>query len=137
MRGLSLLAATTTIVTVAASGTAGAAALSCRSVNGNVVCAGPGAASCQTVDGKTVCTSGKGDVHQIFGAPGPDHPDPSEAEPDLGGDEAGEPDVLPPVPPDPGRLVIERRGPGGRALSLWRDGHRLRIDTGRLILDVR
>jgi len=32
--------------------------LTCRTVDGNTVCAGPGAVSCQTVNGKTVCTQG-------------------------------------------------------------------------------
>ena len=32
--------------------------LTCRTVDGNTVCAGPGAVSCQTVNGKTICTQG-------------------------------------------------------------------------------
>jgi hypothetical protein len=51
---------------------AGAAALRCRALNGNVTCAGDGAASCQTVDGRTVCASGDGAAAQSFGGPPPD-----------------------------------------------------------------
>ena len=64
-------------------GTAAANSLSCRSVNGNVVCAAPNARSCQTVDGKTVCTSGKGDALQIFGGVPSNLFDPDLEEPDY------------------------------------------------------
>jgi hypothetical protein len=35
-----------------------AQSLTCRSVNGNTVCAGPGATSCQTTNGRTICAQG-------------------------------------------------------------------------------
>jgi hypothetical protein len=112
-------------VALAWCGTAAADSLSCRSVNGNVVCAAPNAQSCQTVDGKTVCMSGKGDAVQIFGGAPPEFQDPALEEPELELDEATR------------RLLIERRGPAGRTLSLWREGRELHIDTGRLQLDIR
>lgn len=121
-------------------GAAAADSLSCRSINGNVTCAAPNARSCQTVDGRTVCTSGRGDAVQSFGGASPDLVDPDLPDPDL--EEV--PDLDEPTYEFPdheldgatGDLVLERRGPFGQ-LSLWRENGRLRIDTGRLQLDLR
>lgn len=115
---------TAALTALAWCGGAAADSLSCRSVNGNTVCAAPNARSCQTVDGRTVCTSGKGDAVQIFGGAPSDFFDPDLEEPDYELDEAT------------GDLIIERRGPAGR-LSLRRENGELRIDTGRLQLNIR
>ncbi|MBK1656809.1 hypothetical protein [Paracraurococcus ruber] len=88
--------------------------LRCQSVNGNVTCAGSGAASCQRVDGRTVCTSGQGGIVQEFG---------------------GRPDAEAARRLAERRLRIERQGPAG-ALTLEREGGRLRLRTDRLDLDV-
>jgi hypothetical protein len=115
---------TAALTALAWCGGAAADSLSCRSVNGNTVCAAPNARSCQTVDGRTVCTSGKGDAVQNFGGAPSDFFDPDLEEPDYELDEAT------------GDLIIERRGPAGR-LSLRRENGELRIDTGRLQLNIR
>jgi hypothetical protein len=129
----SLLAALAIALSV---GPALAETLCCRSVNGNTTCAGSGAVSCQTINGRTTCVSGGGGVVQRFG--GPPAPAPSTtiipAEPE---DEA-EPDA--PERPTPrrmrpgGRLSVERRSEQG-ALSLERDGGRLRLRSERLAVD--
>lgn len=136
MRERSLFASTVALTTLALIGAAAAGSLSCRSVNGNLVCAAPDAASCQTVDGKTVCINGSGDALQIFGASPTETPDALEEDEALEIEEMEGESALPPVPAAPQRLVIERRGPGGRTLSLWRDGRRLHVDTGRVRLDI-
>jgi hypothetical protein len=129
MRTASRLTAMAALVALTWCGGAAAGSLSCRSVNGNTVCAGPGGHSCQTVDGRTVCTSGDGDAVQIFGGATPDLADPDLADPDL-----DEPDYE--LDEATGDLVIERGGPAGR-LSLRRENGELHIDTGRLQLDLR
>jgi hypothetical protein len=115
---------TVALAALACGGAAAADSLSCRSINGNTVCAAPNARSCQTVDGRTVCTSGKGDAVQIFGGAPSDSFDPDLEEPEYELDEVT------------GDLVIERRGPAGR-LPLRRENGEHHIDTGRLQLDIR
>jgi len=92
----------------------GAETLRCQSVNGNVTCAGSGGASCQRVDGRTVCVSGEGNIVQEFG---------------------GRPDAEAARRLAERRLRIERQGPAG-ALTLEREGGRLRLRTDRLDLDL-
>lgn len=94
-----------------------AGSLSCRSVNGNVVCAGPGATSCQTVDGRTVCTSGDGDVVQSFGAPPADLPDEAAPDPD---------EATSATPSSPRRVLVQRHG----------IGRKLVVDTGRVWIEL-
>lgn len=137
MRELSLFTATVALWAMLDQGAA-AGSLSCRSVNGNVTCAGPDAASCQTVDGRTVCVGGGGDVLQMFGASGPDAtggPDGSD-QPLETEETDGEAVLPPPVPQEPRRVVIERRGPWGETFSLRREGRKLRVTTDRLSIDI-
>jgi len=51
---LSILAAAAVVAARAGQ----AQSLTCRTVDGNTVCAGPGAVSCQTVNGRAVCAQG-------------------------------------------------------------------------------
>ena len=136
---LSLLAAA--LAASLSFGPATAETLRCRSVNGNTTCAGSGAVSCQTVNGRTTCVSGGGGIVQQFGGtPASGAPSiESHTEPD---DEA-EPDPRAERPPlrrrpDAGdrRLSIERRGLQGGWLSLEREGHRLRLRTENLAVDL-
>lgn len=107
---------------------AAAETLQCRSVNGNVTCAGDGAASCQTVNGRTVCTGQGGAIVQEFGGRPRRSPPPET-------DEPAEELLLREPPQAPARrLTIERRGSAG-ALSLERDGTRLRLRTEHLSVD--
>ena len=122
---LSLL---TAILAASACGAAHAESLSCRSVNGNVTCVGSGAMSCQTVNGQTTCIGGNGAVVQRFGGAPLSPPSimPEEAEPE---DEA-----IPLPRTRGGRLLMERRGPGGW-MTIERDGTRLRLRSDHLAID--
>lgn len=105
--------------------------LQCRSINGNVTCAGSGAASCQTVNGRTTCVSGGGGVVQHFGSA-------RSAASGAAADEAVDHEAERREADDPVSrrgLAIERRGPGA-ALSLQREGTRLRLRTERLAVDI-
>ena len=131
MTKLGLLASAAMVTLAALTGQAAAGSLACRSINGNVVCAGPGGTSCQTVDGRTECVSATGDVRQSFGGPTGEVPETPDAE----GAEAEAPDATAESAPMPRRLV-ERPGPGGRAISVVRDGRRLRVENGRTVIEI-
>jgi hypothetical protein len=126
-----------------------AEALTCRSVDGNVVCAGRGGSACQTINGRTTCVKGpdmacdrvagrttcsNGSAVQSYGSGAPSEDDEDE---DRAADEA----TAPAVPGGPAataeRLHIERRDAlSGRTLSIDRDGRRLHLRNGSVELDI-
>jgi hypothetical protein len=95
--------------------------LRCQSVNGNVNCVGPSAASCQTVNGRTTCVSRNGDVVQSFGNHAGSGTDGTGPEDDV-------------APPDL-HQQLDILGPGGRRMSVTRDGSALHFRSNSMMID--
>lgn len=120
------------VLTAAASASASAETLRCRSVNNNTTCSGSGAVSCQTVNGRTVCVGGNGAAVQSFrgGAPTPEE----LQEFDRPGREDLDNDA--PPPPAKRRHLINRWDANGPVLSLEQSDGRLRLHTRRTAIAI-